>query len=224
MTTATKTAYTTISIEEAALAKQEGERQYVRLRSELGINAFGISAVRSASAGAQVIAEHDELGPGAGQHEELYIVLKGHAVFTVAGQEVDAPQGTAVFVADPEAKRAAVAKGDGTLVVAVGGRPGEAFRITPSEAMRDFFDPYNAKDYEGALAIARGVLHEYPGNGLALYNIACMEALLGRSDDALGHLKEAIETAPRLTEYAKTDEDFVSLRDDERFKELIPAE
>jgi tetratricopeptide (TPR) repeat protein len=224
MTTATKTAYTTISIEEAALAKEEGERQYVRLRSELGINAFGISAVRSASAGAQVIAEHDELGPGAGQHEELYIVLKGHAVFTVAGQEVDAPQGTAVFVADPEAKRAAVAKEDGTLVVAVGGRPGEAFRITPSEAMRDFFDPYNAKDYEGALAIARGVLHEYPGNGLALYNIACMEALLGRSDDALGHLKEAIETAPRLTEYAKTDEDFVSLRDDERFKELIPAE
>jgi tetratricopeptide (TPR) repeat protein len=221
MTTATKTAYKTISIEEAALAKEEGERQYVRLRSELGINAFGIGAVRSASAGAQIIQEHDELGPGAGQHEELYIVLKGHALFTVAGDEVDAPQGTAVFVADPEAKRAAVAKEDGTLIVAVGGRPGEAFRITPSEAMRDFFDPYNAKDYEGALAIARGVLHEYPGNGLALYNIACMEAMLGRSDDALGHLKEAIEAAPRLIEYAKTDEDFTSLRGDERFEGLL---
>ena len=50
----------------------------------------------------------------------------------------------------------------------------------PGEAMRDFFEPYNAKDYAGALEVARGVLHTYPGNGLALYNIACMEALLGQ--------------------------------------------
>ena len=221
MTTATKTAYSTISIEDAALDKEEGERQYVRLRSELGINAFGTSAVRSGSAGAQIIQEHDELGPGAGRHEELYIVLKGHASFTVEGAEVDAPHGTAVFVADPAAKRGAVAKEDGTIIVAVGGRPGEAFQITPGEAMRDFMAPYNAKDYEGALAIACGVLHEYPGNGLALYNIACMEALLGRKEDSLGHLKEAVDTAPRLIEYARTDDDFASLRGDERFEGLL---
>jgi quercetin dioxygenase-like cupin family protein len=221
MTTATATTYTTISIEEAALAKGEGERQYVRLRSELGIGAFGVSAVRTAAAGAEIVSEHDELGPGADRHEELYLVLKGHALFTVAGEEVDAPQGTAVFVGDPGAKRGAVAKEDGTIVVAVGARVGEVFRITPGEAMREFFDPYNAKDYAGALAIARGVLHEYPGNGLALYNIACMEALLDRPDDALTHLQEAIEAAPRLRENAKTDDDFASLRGDERFEGLL---
>ena len=38
--------------------------------------------------------------------------------------------------------------------------------------------PYTAKDYQGALAIARGVLHEYPGNGLALYNIAYITPLV----------------------------------------------
>jgi hypothetical protein len=224
MTTATDTTFTTVSIEQAALERREGERQVVRLRSQLGINAFGVSAIRSAAAGAEIVPEHDETGPGADRHEELYVVLAGHAVFTVAGEEVDAPRGTAVFVRDPEARRAAVAQEDGTILVAVGGRPGEAFRPTPGEAMGDFFDPYNAKDYAGALVIAEDVLNAFPGNGLALYNIACMEALLDRPDDALAHLGEAIEVAPRLRENAKTDDDFVSLRGDERFTELLATE
>ena len=121
---------------------------------------------------------------------------------------------------DPGAKRGAVAKEDDTIVVAVGARPGRPFTITPGEAMRDFLEPYNAKDYAAALEIGRGVLHEYPGNGLALYNIACMEALLGSKDDALKHLDEALEGSDRLIEYAQTDDDFTSLRGDERFEEL----
>jgi tetratricopeptide (TPR) repeat protein len=220
MTTATDTGFSVISIEQAALAEGGDERQRVRLRSDLGINAFGINAVR-AVAGAHVVGEHDEAGPGADQHEELYLVLAGHAVFTIGGEEVDAPQGTAIFVRDPAVRRGALAKEDGTIVVAVGGRPGEAYKVTAGEAMRDFFEPYNAKDYAGALAIAQGVLHAYPGNGLALYNIACMEALLGKPDDALTHLGEAVEAAPGLRENAQTDEDFTSLRGDARFESLI---
>jgi tetratricopeptide (TPR) repeat protein len=219
MTTATDTGFSVISIEQALA--NGGERQRVWLRSELGINAFGVSAVRAAAAGSQLVAEHDEAGPGADLHEELYVVLAGHAVFTIGGEEVDAPQGTAIFVRDPEVRRGALASEDGTIVVAVGGRPGEPFRVTAGEAMRDFFEPYNAKDYSGALAVARGVLHAYPGNGLALYNIACMEALLGKPDDALAHLGEALEAAPRLRDTARTDEDFASLRGDERFERLL---
>jgi tetratricopeptide (TPR) repeat protein len=89
--------------------------------------------------------------------------------------------------------------------------------------MRDFFEPYNAKDYASALEIARGVLHKYPGNALALYNIACMEALLGQPDEALKHLGEAIAGAERLRENARTDEDFASLRGDQRFEALLAA-
>jgi tetratricopeptide (TPR) repeat protein len=177
--------------------------------------------VRTAAAGTTAIVEHDETGPGADGHEELYLVLAGHAVFTVAGDEIDAPHGTAVFVRDPALRRGAVAKEDGTIVVAVGAPAGKPFRITPSEAMRDFFEPYNAKDYAGALEIARGLLHKYPGNALALYNIACMEALLGNHDDSLEHLGEALAGAERLRENAQTDDDFASLRGDKRFEELI---
>jgi tetratricopeptide (TPR) repeat protein len=221
MTTATETGFSVLPIADAAVAQGGEERQRVALRSELGIGSFGVNAVRAVAAGTTVIADHDEAGPGSDLHEELYLVLAGHAVFTVAGEEVDAPHGTALFVRDPELRRSAVAKEDGTIVVAVGARPGEPFRITPSEAMRDFFEPYNAKDYAGALEIARGILHKYPGNALALYNIACMEALLGKPDDALAHLREALEASPRLRENARTDDDFTSLRGDERFEALV---
>ena len=223
MTTATKTGFAVLSISEAAATQENGERQNVRLRPELGIGAFGVNAVRAVAAGTRLIGEHDEAGPGSDGHEELYIVLSGHAVFTVAGQEVDAPHGTAVFVRDPELRRSAVAQEDGTLVVAVGAPVGRPFTITPGEAMRDFFEPYNAKDYAAALEIGRGILHRYPGNALALYNIACMEALLGRTDDALNHLGEALAGSDRLRENARTDDDFASLRGDPKFEELIAS-
>jgi hypothetical protein len=223
MSTATETGFAVLSITEAAVAQEGAERQNVRLRPELGIGAFGVNAVRAIAAGTEIIGEHDETGPGADGHEELYLVLAGHAVFTVAGEEVDAPHGTAVFVRDPALRRSAVAKEDGTVVVAVGAPAGKPFRITPGEAMRDFFEPYNAKDYAGALEIARGVLHKYPGNALALYNIACMEALLGQSDEAVNHLAKAISAAERLRENARTDDDFASLRGDKRFEELIAS-
>jgi hypothetical protein len=223
MTTATETGFAVLSITEAAAAQEGAERQNVRLRPELGIGAFGANAVRAVAAGTTAIGEHDETGPGADGHEELYLVIAGHAVFTVAGEEVDAPHGTAVFVRDPALRRSAVAKEDGTVVVAVGAPAGKPFRITPSEAMRDFFEPYNAKDYAGALEVARDVLQKYPGNALALYNIACMEALLGQADEAVKHLGEAIEGSERLRENATIDEDFASLRGDKRFEALLAS-
>ena len=67
------------------------------------------------------------------KHEELYVVVQGHATFTVDGEEVDAPAGTLVFVADPETRRGAVAKEAGTTVLVVGAKPGEAFTIAPWE-------------------------------------------------------------------------------------------
>jgi hypothetical protein len=222
MTTATETGFAVLSITEAADSQERGERQSVRLRPELGIGAFGANAVRAA-AGTSAIGEHDEVGPGSDEHEELYLVVAGHAVFTVAGEEVDAPHGTAVFVRDPAVRRSAVAKDDDTIIVAIGAPSGKPFTITPSEAMRDFFEPYNAKDYAAALEIGRGILHRYPGNPLALYNIACMEALLGKKDDALKHLGEALAGSDRLRENARTDDDFASLRGDQQFEELIAS-
>ena len=46
-----------------------------------------------------------------------------------------------------------------------------------------------------------------------LYNTACFEALAGYDDDAIAHLKRAIELRPESLEWAQGDSDFDSVRD-----------
>ena len=47
-----------------------------------------------------------------------------------------------------------------------------------------------------------------------------MEARLGRTDDAISHLEQAIEDDDRIKEHIRTDGDLDSLRDDPRFTAL----
>jgi tetratricopeptide (TPR) repeat protein len=216
------TTVTALNLEESfAAAERRNGRVSVPVRRELDVNSFGAFATRAESAQGELVPEHDETGPGADRHEELYFIASGHATFTVGGETIDAPAGTFVFVRDPEARRAAVADEAGTTLLAFGGRPGHAWRVTPGEALREFFPLHEAKDFEGAAAVARDVLEDYPGNGLALYNLACCESLLGRSDEALEHLAAALEAAPRLAENARTDEDFDAIRGEDRFAKLV---
>ena len=103
------------------------------IRHRLGIRAFGVNAWVAEGAGEEIIEEHDELNTeGADNHEELYLVLDGHATFTVDGNEVDAPRGTLVFVEAPLVRKA-VASEPGTTVLAIGATPGVPFRVSPWE-------------------------------------------------------------------------------------------
>jgi len=228
--TATKASYALISLAEAGpeaaergfgLGVQSGRRGRVYLRRDLGIGAFGVNAFYQEVAGEPVIGEHDELGPGSNAHEELYLVVQGSCTFTVDGEAVEASRGTALFVPDPASKRSAVATEDGTTVVVVGGRAGEAFELSPTEAMGDFYPLYRGGDYAGALAACRQALETHPHNALVLYNIACLEALLGRTEEAYEPLREALAGWAPFKELAAGDDDLVSLRDDPRFQQLI---
>ena len=192
-----------------------GELQWRPLRRTLGIEAFGINAY-TANAGELVVEEHDETGAGAGHHEELYVVVTGRATFTVDGEEIDAPVGTCVFLDDPKERRGARAMEDGTTVLAIGGVRGEPFKISPWEFAFAGSPAYDAKRYEEAKALLVEGLEVHPGNTSLLYNLACMEALLGERDAALEHLSQA-KSNPRVREWAATDSDLDSLRDDPRF-------
>jgi tetratricopeptide (TPR) repeat protein len=186
------------------------------VRLHFGINSFGINAY-SARAGERVIEEHDELGHGAGRHEELYFVATGHATFELGGEEVDAPAGTAVFVRDPAVRRGAVAKEADTTVLVVGGVPGRAFEPSPWEAWLAAKPLLDAGQPDRGAAVFLQALERHPGNSNVLYNLACFESLAGRPDDALAHLTEAIELDPRMREWARADEDFAAIRADPRF-------
>jgi tetratricopeptide (TPR) repeat protein len=222
MATTTDT-YRVVVLDDSFQPPQAGAdpgRAYVPLRRELDIGSFGTYAIRAAE-GKDIVQERTATGPSSDGHEELYVVLDGHALFSVDGEEVDAPAGTAVFVRDVDTKRSVVAVGEETTVLLVSGRRGEAWRLTPGESMYEFWPLYEAKDYEGALAVVEQTLAEYPGNALAHFNIACMSSLLGRTDDAFDHLQAAVEAYPEYVKNAREDEDLTSLRDDPRFQALV---
>jgi tetratricopeptide (TPR) repeat protein len=220
MATATK------AFEIGNLQELPGDENDVRVRMDVrrqfDVRAFGISAYRSVAEG-ELIGEHDEAGfrIGVSGQEELYVVVSGRATFTVNGERVDAPAGSVVFVRDPAATRGAVAEEPGTTVLAIGGKAGEAF-LPLTEEFGVAFDAYNAKDYERSLALYSQLLEGvFPRKAGILFNIACIEALLGRTDDAIGHLREAIEADPQAAELARADTDFDAIRDDPRFAQLI---
>jgi tetratricopeptide (TPR) repeat protein len=187
------------------------------VRLHFGIGSFGINAYTAEKAGDRVIEEHDELGHGAGRHEELYFVTTGRARFELAGEAVDASAGTLVYVGDPEVRRGAMAEEAGTTVLVVGGVPGRPFDASPWEAWLAAKPLLDAGRPEEGVEVFLEALERHPGNPNILYNLACFEALVGRSEDALAHLQRAVEVDPRTREWAQTDEDFDSIRDDARF-------
>jgi tetratricopeptide (TPR) repeat protein len=199
------------------LERVEGEFVTHPVRTRFGITSFGVNAYSSPEAGGRVIEEHDELGAGAGGHEELYVVLTGRARFTLDGETHDAPPGTLVFVRGQAVRRGAVAEEAGTTVLVVGGVPGRSYAPSPWEAWLEAYPSYRRKEFGQALEIMRGRLAEYPDNPNVLYNTACIEALAGEHDAALEHLGRAVELEPRGREWAQSDADLDAIRDDPRF-------
>lgn len=190
----------------------------INIRRHFDIRGFGVHATRGVGDG-HVVGEHDEVSLGGRGLEELYVVLSGAATFNIDGEPVYAPAGTLVFVRDPSSRRSAIAKQEGTTVLAIGGTPGRPYELHVGELMNAMWEPYRAGDFEAALETLQPVLEERP-EALVLFNVACMEARLGRTDDAITHLEQAIEDDHRIKEHIRTDGDLDSIRDDPRFEAL----
>ena len=224
MPTAVENSYVVAKLDELEPAARlapgapDDGRQRFDVRRGLGITAFGISAF-SAPSGVVVINEHDETLLGEAGQEELYIVMNGAATFEVDGETVDAPAGSLVQV-QPTAKRKATATEDGTTILVVGGTAGKAYEVPPEEA-GEAFAAYSAGDYEEALAKQLVVVEKRPDNSVAHFNAGCFAARAGQADDAIEHLRRAVEINDRIKELIATDEDLDSIREDERFAELM---
>jgi tetratricopeptide (TPR) repeat protein len=183
------------------------------VRRALGVTAFGINAYTATAAGASLIERHDETSAGAGGHEELYIVARGAAAFEIDGERVEAPEGTMILI-EPGLVREATAATDDATVLVIGGRPGTAMPPSPFEYWYAAIPAHEAGDYGRAYEIAAEGLEPYPDHGTLHYVLACELALLGERDRALEHLRTAFANDPRTREWARTDSDLDSLRDD----------
>ena len=197
--------------------------RWAPIRAHHGIDAFGVNAWTADEPGQEVIGEHDEVANNGNQHQELYIVLAGRATFTVDGEELDAPSGTSVFVRDPAAKRKAVAAEPETTVLAVGAKAGEVFKPSEWERSAPAFEFFAKKEYDKAYDVLAKVHADYPDDATVLYNLACAESQLGRTDDAIGHLERSVSDQERFRELARSDSDFDPIREEARFRELVGA-
>jgi tetratricopeptide (TPR) repeat protein len=192
-------------------------RERFDVRRRLGITSFGIQAFRAPSR-VDVIPEHDEMRLGEAGQEELYLVLDGAATFEIDGESVEAPAGSLVHV-QPTAKRKATAKDASTTILVVGGTPGKAYEPAPEEA-REAFAAYAEGDYETAIVKQRVVIEKRPDDPVAHFNAGCFAARAANADEAIEHLRRAVEINERVKELMATDEDLDSIRDDPRFAEL----
>ena len=178
------------------------------LRRTLGIDAFGINAYAAEAIGEHVVEEHTEETLG---HQEAYVVIAGHATFSLDGEEIEAPQGTVVFIRDPKVRRSAVAGEIGTTVLAIGGVPG---RHTPS-AWEWYFEAEKyreAGNHDAALELLADAEERFPNHAGVLYSLACWQSLAGDTDAAIASLQRSFELDPKFAGYAKDDTDLDAIR------------
>jgi mannose-6-phosphate isomerase-like protein (cupin superfamily) len=101
------------------------------VRRFFGIGSFGTNLARATKPGDVLTHDHTEIVDADTRHEELFLIVSGHATYRVDGEEIDAPAGTFLYVPDPATVRGAVAREAGTTMLIVGAEPGAVF--TPSE-------------------------------------------------------------------------------------------
>ena len=203
-----------------------GESPMRPVRHHFGITGFGINAWTGKEAGDRIINEHVEDEPegqeeleSTGQ-EELYVVLRGRAVFELDGDRHEAPEGTFVFV-PPRVKRTAFAEEAGTTILSVGSAPGQSYTPVGWELWYPLRKQYEAGEHEEVLARLRDIVAANPQYALLFYNLACLESLTGERAAAIEHLRTAVEMSERFRDYAKGDSDLDAIRDDPAFEEIV---
>ena len=184
----------------------DGRCPWRPVRFHFGITSFGVNAFTAHQVGDRLINEHDESQEHDLQ-EELYLVQRGRATFELDGERVDAPAGTLVFVR-PEVKRTAFAEEPGTTLVALGGTPGKAYQPQGGEIWMPLDHLYESGQYAEAADRGRKTIEAHPEYPGPLYNLACCESLAGRTDDAIKHLRLAIDGNEPFRSLAAEDTDF----------------
>jgi quercetin dioxygenase-like cupin family protein len=185
-----------------------GEFVWRPVRRRFGISAFGTNAYSAEKAGQRVVEEHFERDG----HEEMYVVLRGRATFTLGDDELDAGPGTLVF-ARPGTRRGAIAAEDNTFILAVGAKPGVVFEPSLWEDVFAAYSYAEQGDLERGRALVQEAIDRSPDAWQGYYNSACIEARFGDPHAAISQLKRSLELDAEATKKAaEGDSDLDSIR------------
>ena len=80
---------------------------------------------------------------------------------------------------------------------------------------------YRMQDINKALSLFSTATQVDPQDAIARYNEACALALLGKSQEAINSLREALLIQPNLSKTAMADDDLKSLNNSTQFKQII---
>jgi hypothetical protein len=177
------------------------------VRQALGTRIVGMGGYTADRAGQIVIEGHTESEDGMG-HEEVYVVLRGHATFTLDGTELDAPAGTFVAVTDPGVHRRAVAAEPGTAVLALGGPP--VFAPADSEWI-ERARPHLRTDPERAIRILDELRAVKPDGPVAEVAEAFKALASGDESKARAVIRALLKRRPDLQDVLAGDDDLEPL-------------
>jgi hypothetical protein len=201
--------YRVLALDDVAPVPGPASLSWRPLRAELGLRAFGLSSFVAANAGEDVIEPHTELD-GRG-HQELYVVIRGAARFTLDGESFDAPTATPVSVPDPRVHRHAVATQPETEVLAFGGDA--VFEPAGHEWM--WRVRYLLSEHvDRARALADAGLAEFPDSPGLWYCQALVDAAEQRPQQARQWLAKATRRVPELQEEARSERLLADIADE----------
>jgi hypothetical protein len=114
-----------------------------------------------------------------------------------------------------------VAAERGTTVLALGGRPGQAFEPSAWEEVFAAYGYRRLGDAARGNEVLRAHVERHPDAWQGQYHLACFAALDGDREAALEHLARAVALDPQAATWAADDADLDLIRDDPRFP--LPA-
>jgi mannose-6-phosphate isomerase-like protein (cupin superfamily) len=97
---------------------------FVKARAELGVTAFGMQVIQLPP-GFENYPEHDHAETG---QEEVFVTLSGSGWMDIEGDRVEMEPQTLIRVG-PATKRKILPGPDGLRMLAIGGCPGEAYKV-----------------------------------------------------------------------------------------------
>jgi len=89
------------------------------------------------------------------------------------------------------------------------------------DALRRASAHYAPRRYGDGITILLEAHARFPEDATILYDLACYECLDGRGEQALEHVRRALELDPGLRAAAAADGDFAALADDAVFRSLV---
>jgi hypothetical protein len=209
--------YEILSLDDLDRVPHRGSGEVLRpLRHRLGFRPFGVNVWSADAAGDKLIPPHTEES----EQEELYVVVRGTARFTIGEDTSDARAGTLIHVPAGTFREATAAEAD-TMILVAGGKEGVAFEPGGWELVHIAFGLLDAGDAAAGRAVLESatVPEEYLWG--KHYNLACYLALAGEADDAFEQLQTALElNRDQVGNWLPHDTDLDPLRDDPRFEEL----